>query len=365
MNDQPTSPLPPDDERLFFELACRGDLEGAKRIIEQNGLDWLEEFQEKDSNDGGPLKAAYILNVSGGKDSTALLLWAMEQQIEFLPVFADTGNENAITLDYVRDLPRRTGCPEITWVKADFTDAFTGRRKRLPEKWRRDGVPENRIQEALKALQPTGVAFLDLCVLKGRFPSTRARFCSEELKFKAIHEEIIIPLLDDGYETVSMLGIRADESRARADMLRLEDMGDGRWIHRPLLEWTVEQVFEIHRRHDVEPNPLYRLGCSRVGCMPCIHETKGGIRNLSQRFPEELERITEWEQLVKAASKRSAATFFAADKIPGPHQKDHSLPVPAMADVVRWSMTARGGRQFDLFAQEEPPSCSSPYGLCE
>ena len=164
------------------------------------------------TNDGGLLEAAYILNVSGGKDSTALLLWAMEQGIDFLPVFADTGNENAITLDYVRDLPRRTGCPAIKWIKADFRDAFTGRRKRLPEKWRRDGVPEDRI---------------------------------------------------------------------------------------------------------------------------------------------------------KAASKRGAATFFAVDKIPGPHQKDHSLPVPAMADVVRWSMTARGGRQFDLFAQEEPPSCSSPYGLCE
>ena len=46
MNDQPTFPLPPDDERLFFDLVRRGDLEGAKRIIENNGLDWLEEFQE-------------------------------------------------------------------------------------------------------------------------------------------------------------------------------------------------------------------------------------------------------------------------------------------------------------------------------
>ncbi len=311
------------------------------------------------------MRVFHILNVSGGKDSTALLLWAMERDIEFQPVFADTGNEHPATLDYVRDLPRRTGCPEITWVQADFGDSFLGRRKRLPEKWRRDGVPEMRIQEALAALQPTGNPFLDLCILKGRFPSTRARFCSEELKHKAVHTEIIIPLLDDGFETVSMLGIRADESPARAGMLHLEDMGDGRWIYRPLLDWTVEEVFSIHRRHGVEPNPLYRLGCSRVGCMPCIHETKGGIRNIAKRFPEEISRIGAWEDRVKAASKRGGATFFPADKVPGPHQKDHSLPVPAIDGVVQWSMTARGGRQFDLFAMEEPAACSSQYGLCE
>ena len=37
----------------------------------------------------------HILSVSGGKDSTALLLWAIERGIDFQPVFADTGNENS------------------------------------------------------------------------------------------------------------------------------------------------------------------------------------------------------------------------------------------------------------------------------
>ena len=310
-------------------------------------------------------KTKIILNISGGKDSTALLLWAMERGIDFQPVYADTGNEHAATLEYVRDLPHRSGCPEIRWVRADFSDSFVGRRKRLPEKWRRDGVSEERIQEALEALHPTGNPFLDLCILKGRFPSTRARFCSEELKHKAIHEEIILPWLDKGYETVSMLGIRADESRSRSRMLRLEDLNNGRWVYRPILNWNVDKVFAIHRRHGIEPNPLYRLGFARVGCMPCIHEAKGGVRNISQRFPEHISRIAEWEMRVKAASKRFGATFFPADKVPGPHQKDHSLPVPDVNEVVRWSMTAHGGYQFDLFAGEEPAVCSSQYGLCE
>ncbi len=34
--------------------------------------------------------------------------------------------------------------------------------------------------------------------------------------------------------------------------------------------------------------------------------------------------------------------------------------------VVEWSKTTRGGRQYDLLADAEPAAaCSSAYGLCE
>lgn len=33
--------------------------------------------------------------------------------------------------------------------------------------------------------------------------------------------------------------------------------------------------------------------------------------------------------------------------------------------IVIWSKTARGGRQTDMFADDEPLACSSAYGLCE
>lgn len=41
-----------------------------------------------------------VVSISGGKDSTAMYLDAMERlQGDFLPVFADTGNEHEITLE--------------------------------------------------------------------------------------------------------------------------------------------------------------------------------------------------------------------------------------------------------------------------
>ena len=76
-----------------------------------------------------------VVSVSGGKDSTAMYLLAMEQDIEFQCVFADVGNELPPTLDYVRELPARTGGPPIQWVQADFTDAFEPRKARIQVDW--------------------------------------------------------------------------------------------------------------------------------------------------------------------------------------------------------------------------------------
>lgn len=88
----------------------------------------------------------HVLSFSGGKDSTAMYLHAMESGRDFLPVFADTGNEHEITLDYVRDLPRRTGGPAIRWVKADFSDDFERKRRFIAEQWPKDGRPDDHVR---------------------------------------------------------------------------------------------------------------------------------------------------------------------------------------------------------------------------
>ncbi len=69
-----------------------------------------------------------VLSFSGGKDSTAMYLLALEWGIDFLPVFADTGHEHQHTYDYVRNISRLTGGPEVKWVKADFSAEFARKR---------------------------------------------------------------------------------------------------------------------------------------------------------------------------------------------------------------------------------------------
>ena len=319
------------------------------------------------------------ISISGGKDSTALALLAVEREIENLQfVFADTGHEHPETLEYVAylsgELERRCGVGVRT-VRADFSDRIATRRANLPALWESKGIPQEQIDKALEALRPTGNPFLDLCLLKGRFPSTRARFCTQELKVGPIEKQVMQPLLSTGVKAVvSWQGVRREESASRAN-LPAHDVEFGQWepdprgllIYRPILDWTAADVFAFHEKHGVKPNPLYTQGMGRVGCMPCIMASKGELREIASRWPEEIARVREWERLVQQASKRGLSSFFAADKTPeGRANKDATdADIFGIEAVVEWSKTGRGGRQLDLLATDEPAQCSSIYGLCE
>ncbi|CAJ0571035.1 unnamed protein product, partial [Mesorhabditis spiculigera] len=75
----------------------------------------------------------------------------------------------------------------------------------------------------------------------------------------------------------------------------------------------------------------------RVGCMPCINVGKMELFEIARRFPEEVERIAQWEEIVKMASKLNGASFLASNE--GEH----------IWDKVDWSKTVHGGKQIDLF----------------
>lgn len=375
---------------------------------------------------------AHVLGYSGGKDSTAAYLLALESGRPFRAIFADTGHEAPATYDYVGELAARTGGPEVEWVRGDFAADLARKRRTVAEKWpaalqqdrpgywvlRDDWKPVGRdddrpiwgplgdpgdkpadnlvadpyapavaggwawqptvrgltpdraaevVERALEVLQPTGVPFLDLCLWKGRFPSTKARFCTEQLKYLPFLMQVVLPLREAGQRVIWWQGVRADESKARAKLARWQRDECGAMKYRPLLRWTVDDVFAMHRRHGLDPNPLYRMGCGRVGCLPCIHARKGEIAAIFARFPEAVDRLREWERLVGIASRLGASSFFSYDKTPGAHLTDHDVPAPGIDDVALWAKTDRGGRQFDLIqlADEAAGGCSSLYGLCE
>ncbi len=380
-----------------------------------------------------------IVSVSGGKDSTALLLLAIERETPDLEaVFADTGHEHPATYEYVEYL--NANVFPIRTVQATFIEQIAKKAKFVAEKWKPslmegrpgkwsvliddagddlpaleltpppipdspylsekrphfiygnavvwewtpavrpmdEGEADAWVERALAALKPTGVPFLDLCLWKGRFPSTRARFCSEELKRNPIIEQVQRPLLEGGIDVISWQGVRADESENRRNLPENEckeiDQATGAelWNYRPILQWTVDDVFAMHRKHGIEPNPLYRQGMGRVGCMPCIHARKDELLEVSKRFPEEIERVAEWERIVSMASKRGCSTFFEADTIPGNSRDMAAIrhDTHGIWQAVEWAKTGRGGRQYDMFrvdGEQEGAGalCTSIYGLCE
>ena len=64
------------------------------------------------------------ISISGGKDSLAQWLRAIENDVPHISVFADTGHEHPQTMDYLEYLESRLG--KIIRVKADFTRQIEG-----------------------------------------------------------------------------------------------------------------------------------------------------------------------------------------------------------------------------------------------
>lgn len=332
---------------------------------------------------------AHIVSVSGGKDSTALYLKAMERGLPFRAVFADTGNEHEWTYDFVRELPRVTGGPEIEWVKADFAEKLAKKREYVARVWPEEGVPVAMVEKAVSLLHPTGNPFLDLCIWKTRFPSSKTRFCTDELKIVPMFEAVQRTLLEAGQTLISWQGVRHEESLARSTLPMLQRInpvpysmpaalrrkGDGwrAYAYRPLIHWTTAEVFDFHRRHGVRWNPLYEHGMSRVGCMPCIMCRKDEMRAIAERFPEHVDRIAAWEEIVSSVSKQGSSTFFNVTDDPilaNGWEKDGydwSLQRTGIRARVEWSKTSRGGLQYDglaLMRAEFNTSCNQ-WGACE
>lgn len=273
----------------------------------------------------------HVVSVSGGKDSTATLLLALEncRTDSIIPIFCDTGNEHQAVYDYLAYLEQALDITIIR-LKADFSERIAAKRMfiaRDQRKGRRDGKrlrwSNKAKRRALDNLHPTGNPFLDLCMWKGRFPSRNAQFCTEELKCN-MAVEFQIDLIDAGHRVLSWQGVRRDESQARRNAKKIERIGGGIWTFRPIVEWTAAQVFEFCAQRGIHPNPLYKQGMGRVGCMPCINVSKAELKEIAHRFPDAIVEKAEWERKVALCSKLMAWHETAS----GIEAKGRELGVP-------------------------------------
>jgi 3'-phosphoadenosine 5'-phosphosulfate sulfotransferase (PAPS reductase)/FAD synthetase len=265
------------------------------------------------------------INVSGGKDSTALLLWSID---ECLPncryVYADTMHEHEAVYEYLYYLEQKTG------------------------------VSIERIK---------GEGFLELCKRKGRFPSVKARFCTEDLKVRPLAEYMDSQEENDGDNPhMVWVGIRREESPARSNLPEVmysnfkypPRITSYQLRHHPLLELYAQDVFDIHKKHGIEPNPLYKMGMHRVGCFPCILSRRAELKTLFKVCPQVIDRLRSWEDEVNLTSKEGIATFFAEDKYPRGTKGNIDVFVAALGE----------GEELPGLEQDVG-GCMSVYGLCE
>lgn len=316
----------------------------------------------------------HVVSVSGGKDSAATLMLALERVgwDRVCAIFCDTGNEHPAVHEYLAYLEMALDI-HIVRLTADFSAQIAAKRRFIARDQRHGRDKFGRRirwtnkakRRALAALHPTGNPFLDLCLWKGRFPSRKTQLCTEQLK-RDMAVAYQLDLIDAGYRVVSWQGVRRDESQNRRHARKAERLAPGLYAFRPLVEWSAAQVFDFCASRGIQPNPLYLQGCNRVGCMPCINVGKDELRQIAARWPEHLERVSDWEARVSQVSKRGFSTFFNKE-LHGQNCADRRIHEANRVEaVIEWAHTSRGGVQFDMLAGLiDVDACASSYGLCE
>lgn len=144
-----------------------------------------------------------VLSISGGRTSGYMLWRILQAHGGKLPddvraMFANTGKEMPETLDFLRDMQERWNVP-ITWVEYRPKSA--------------DGK-QHAIVDYFSASR-MGEPYESLINDRKYLPNVVARFCTVELKIRAMHRV----LRSWGWtEWLSCIGIRADEERRLAKM---------------------------------------------------------------------------------------------------------------------------------------------------
>ena len=238
------------------------------------------------------------MSVSGGKDSTAVILYMLSMRPKSQIVFSyfDTGWEHPSVYEYLDYLEEKLS------------------------------IKINRIG---------GISFEDLCAREEYIPNYTARFCSRVLKHEK-GKKIVKKYTDMGYDVYVVTGVRREESKARANYTT-RNRSNGDKIIQPIVYWTAKEVFEYLKIHDVEPNPLYKQGWSRVGCYPCIFARQSEIGMLE---PWAVKRVQDLEKKISEIRGKKV-TFFKEN----------------IDDKVKRS-SAYNALGIDL-------GCISQYGICE
>ena len=250
-----------------------------------------------------PLKGDNVMNVvtvSGGKDSNATRILALQQGVPFISVFADTGHEHEWTLEYVKTLHERMGGEPVIWVKADWSHELKLRRAHIIA----SDLDDDEKARRLAATQTSGNPMLDGALSRQVFPQRQGRWCTNELKIIPVNQQVILPLLRKGMTVNKWTGMRRDESPARARVPMYEQYeleGYKVNVYSPLVDWTVEDVWSLHHKAGIEPNPLYRRKFTRVGCMDCIYARDDEIDRTARYFPHHIDRMADWEEQVNTS----------------------------------------------------------------
>lgn len=135
----------------------------------------------------------------------------------------------------------------------------------------------------------------------------QGRWCSGSLK--AAVQDSVTSNLDKTKENVKVLivsGERRGESAGRAMYNEMEvhrtnaEKKSHRIVHqwRPVIDYSEKDIWEVLKRHNVNPHPCYRAGWNRCSCAQCIFSTPKLFAGIRELYPEEYAALKQDEHIL-------------------------------------------------------------------
>ncbi len=195
----------------------------------------------------------YIISVSYGNDSVALIQWAHEQGLEnVFAVYCDTGWAHP-------DWPGRVAKGMALAEKYGFTT------------WNVKGQ----------------FTFESMVKMKKGFPSQKMQFCSGILKVIPFGD--FAEFIDPAKKATVIIGKRRSESRARAntpEFVIASEHQEGRNVWHPLYKHTDEERDTLIKRAGFKPL-LHRS----MECCPCVNANRQDLRETPESQIEKLRKL--------------------------------------------------------------------------
>ena len=304
----------------------------------------------------------YIVSFSGGKDSTACLLFLIEngvpkEKIELWHQDIDGRGRTLfdweVTPDYCLKLGTAFGVPVYyQWKEGGFEREMLRENSltapiffELPDHTIcQTGGEKGKPSTRRKFPQPS--------------PDLRTRWCSAYLKIDVCAAAIRHQQRFQGIRTLVLSGERGEESKQRAGYAILEpdkaDLRNGRnprYVDRfrPLRDWKEQQIWDLLEKYRVRPHPCYFMGFGRCSCKFCIFgscDQFASAASVSRRLADTLirferefgytmKRDTDLPTLIKKGSpylaitehlRKLATSYEYAESILVPSEKTWQLP---------------------------------------
>lgn len=135
----------------------------------------------------------------------------------------------------------------------------------------------------------------------------QGRWCSGNLK-AAVQDSVTVNIQETKRDKKILIvsGERRGESAGRSKYNEMEihrtnaESKSHRTVHswRPVIDYSEKDVWEVLKRHKVNPHPCYRIGWNRCSCAMCIFSTPPLFAGIKELFPEEYAALRKDEEIL-------------------------------------------------------------------